>query len=117
MAQSPKTISIRHLHAAVKAAIEATAKDHPSLKTKPLVAGPILPIYIRFPWIAGIPPFPFEEAELAALGAATKRFAAALATDQHISALGLNGKFEPAMHVTGNSVSIGVVPADVSLTE
>jgi hypothetical protein len=116
MAQ-PKTISIRHLHVAVKAALEATTREHPALKANPVVGGATLPIYIRYPWIAGIPPFPFVDAELAALGAATQKFAAALGNDKSISALGLNGKFEAAMHVTGNTVSIGVVPADVSLTE
>jgi hypothetical protein len=117
MARSSKTVSIRHLHAAVKSALETTKKDHPSMKFETGAPVGVLPIYIRYPWICGIPPFPFREAELPAIAAATKDFATALASDKQIAALGLDGKFEPALHVTGSSVAIGIVPADVSFTE
>ena len=92
MAHPAKSVSIRDLHKAVKAALEATKKDHPAAKIT-ADSGPstILPIYFRYPWIAGIPPFPFVLGELDAIAAATGRFAASLSTNPLVAALALDG--------------------------
>jgi hypothetical protein len=119
MARSAKTVSIRHLHAAVKTALEAAKRQHPDFKIDPVAASGtvILPIYVRFPWICGLPPFPWPESELQNITAFTDSFVANLASNEHISSAALDGKFERTVYASGGTVSIGFVPADFSLTE
>jgi hypothetical protein len=119
MTRSPKTVSIRHLHAAVKTALESAKKEHPGIKID-LLAAPgtagTLPIYIRPPWICGFP-IPWPEYELQEVAAFNKSFVANLAGNKQISALGVDGVFEPALYISGGNVTIGFAPADVSVTE
>ena len=54
MARSSKTVSIRHLHAEVKTALEAAKKKHPAVRIESFddSGGVVtLPIYFRYPWI------------------------------------------------------------------
>jgi hypothetical protein len=121
MTRSAKTVSIRHLHAAVKTALEAAKRAHPDLRLEAVAPAPSasisLPIYLRFPWIAGIPPFPWPEGDLQNITAFTKTFVANLASDKQISSVAADGKFEPTIYASGGTISIGFVPADVSFTE
>jgi hypothetical protein len=120
MAHSAKTVSIRHLHAAVKTALAAARKEHSNLKfdaATPLSGGAVLPIYVRFPWICGLPAFPWPEGELGDLAAFNVTFVNSLAGNKDISALAAEGKFEPTLYVSGGNAAIGFRPADVSLTE
>jgi hypothetical protein len=119
MARSPKTVSIRHLHAAVKAALEAAKKKHPEFKIDPATpAGGLttLPLYYRYPWICGLP-VPWPEYDLQNLATFTNTFVANLASNQQISALAVDGKFEPTLHVSPGDTAIGFTPGPVSFTE
>lgn len=117
MSLAAKTVSVSQLQAAVKSALEKTQAAHPALKAHNLTAANELPLLVRFPWIAGIPPFPFEVAELTAIVEATARFAANLADEKQIAPIGRDGKFTPALQVSGNTIAIGFVPAEVSFSK
>jgi hypothetical protein len=119
MARSAKTVSIRHLHAAVKTALEAAKKKHPDFKIDPATppsVGLTLPLYYRYPWICGLP-VPWPEYDLQNLAEFNNTFVANLANNQQISALAVDGKFEPALHVSQGNTAIGFTPGDVSFTE
>jgi hypothetical protein len=121
MTRSAKTVSIRQLHDAVKTALEAAKREHPHFKIGAVATSddPViqLPLYIRFPWICGIPPFPWNEGDLDGITAFTDSFVANLSSNERISGVALDGRFEPTVYVSGGTASIGFVPADVSLTE
>jgi hypothetical protein len=120
MARSAKTVSIRHLHAAVKTALEAAKKKHPAVRIESLddSGGVVtLPIYFRYPWICGLPPAPWPEAELGNLAEFNQTFVNGLASDRQIAALGVDGKFEPAIQFAGGKVAVGFVPGDALITE
>jgi hypothetical protein len=119
MTRSPRTVSIRHLQAAVKTALEATKKKHHDLKVdavSTLSSSDNLPILYRFPWICGIP-VPWPEYDLKNLATFNDTFVANLASDPQISPLGVEGKFDPALYISGGTATIGFVPSNVSLTE
>jgi hypothetical protein len=121
MTRSPKTVSIRHLHAAVKTALEAAKTAHSEVAFEPGdttgTTGVLLPIYYRFPYICGFPPFPWPEANLGSIAQLNNAFVAALAQDKTISPVAAGGNFEPVVYASGGTVSIGFAPADVSFTE
>jgi hypothetical protein len=120
MTQTPKTVSIRHLQTAVKSALEASKKKHSELKIDPApVSGgsSTEPVYLRYPWICGLPPFPWPESRLQEVAAFNKTFVAALASDKSISMMAPNGNFEPTLYASGGNVTIGFVPSEASLTE
>jgi len=120
MPRSAKTVSIRQLQAAVKTALEAAQKEHPGLKIDLAATEGVtvsLPVYVRFPSIAGLPPFPGPERDLQGLVAFNDAFVASLAGNKDISALGIDGKFEPAIYLSRGKITLGFVPADVSLTQ
>jgi hypothetical protein len=120
MTRSAKTVSIRHLHVAVKTALEAAKKAHPELKFEAAasLSAPFpLPIYLRFPWINGLPPFPWPEGDLQSLKDFTDTLVANLSADKQISPAAPEGKFETALYVSGGIATIGFVPADVPITE
>lgn len=51
--KAPKTVSLGHLNAAVKTALDAAKREHPNITIETGVPqGPSspLPIYLRFPW-------------------------------------------------------------------
>jgi hypothetical protein len=118
MARTAKTVSISQLQAAVKTALEAAKKEHPDLKLDAVTitgSPDPLPIYYRFPWICGIPPFPWPEYELQNLAALNARFVANLAANPSISAVAADGAFISTIQFSGGTASIGFAPADVSL--
>jgi hypothetical protein len=120
MARSAKTISIRHLHSAVKTALEAAKTKHPEFKLESLGdsgSSGILPIYYRFPWICGLPPFPWPDPEIGNITNFAKTFTDTLASNRQITAAGVDGKFEPVVQVSGGNVAVGFTPGDVSFTE
>jgi hypothetical protein len=120
MARSAKTVSVRHLHAAIKTALEAAKKKHPDFKFEPGdgPSGPgTIPIYYRFPWICGYPPDPWINVNLQNLAEFNQTFVANLASNPQISALGVDGKFDAALYVSGDKVAVGFTPGDVSFTE
>jgi len=119
MTQSAKTVSIRHLHAAVKTALEAAMKAHPDFATAAspsLDTSVPLPIIIRIPWICGLP-VPWPLADLQKVAAFTDTLVASLASDQQIAALAAEGKFERTVYVSGSTVDIGFKPADARFTQ
>jgi hypothetical protein len=118
MARHAKTVSITQLQAAVKTALEAAKKEHPQLKLDAVTisgSSDPLPIYYRFPWICGIPPFPWPEGELQNLVALNTKFVANLAANSSIAAVAAEGGFKPTIQLSGGTASIGFAPADVSL--
>jgi hypothetical protein len=121
MARSAKTVSIRHLHTAVKHALEEAKKQNPEVKIPEALANSgdtfTLPIYFRYPYICGIPPFPWVEHELGNLGQFTNTFANSLASDRQISSVAADGKFQPTIVSSGGNVAIGFAPSDISFTE
>jgi hypothetical protein len=117
MTRSPKTVSIRHLHTAVKTALEAARKEHRDLALQVPVASPGLSIYYRPPFICGFPPFPWVESQLAGIAQFTNTFVANLASNRQISAIAPDGKFEAALQTSGDKISSGFTPGDVSFTE
>lgn len=120
MSRSAKTVSLHHLHAAVKTALEAAKKKHSDLKLESLTdSGSAVPlsIYYRYPWICGLPAVTLRESELDNLAAFNNSFVSHLAKNPDISAVAADGKFTPALQVSGGNVAIGFTPADVSFTE
>jgi hypothetical protein len=121
MARSAKTVSIRHLHTAVKHALEEAKKQNPEV-TIPKALGDsgetfVLPIYFRYPYICGIPPFPWLGNDFGKLEPFTNTFVNSLASDRQISAAGVDGKFQPTILSSEGNVAIGFAPGDVSFTE
>jgi hypothetical protein len=117
MARSAKTVSIRHLHSAVKSALEAAKKQHPNFKLDPATPSPGLPIAYRPGWICGYPIFLPAEVNLKQIDEFNNTFVGHLASNPQLSALGVDGKFEPAVYVTGGQGTIGFVSADAALVE
>ena len=121
MSCSPKTVSARHLHAAVKKALEAARKAHPDVANEPGdptgTGVATLALYYRYPFICGLPPFPWIEENLGTIAEFNNTFVANLAQDKTISAVAAGGNFQPAVYASGGAVSIGFVPAHVSLGE
>jgi hypothetical protein len=120
MTLTAKTVSIRDLQAAVKTALSAAKRAHPAVRIETgatLDSSIELPIYLRFPWICGLPPFPWTDGDLQTITAFTDTFIANLADNEQISAIAADGRFEPTVYVSGGSVSIGFLPANVSITE
>ena len=118
MARTAKTVSIRQLQAAVATALEAAKKDHPHLKLDAItVSGSSdpLPIYYRFPWICGIPPFTWPEGDLQGLVALNTKFVSHLAANPSIAAAAAEGGFKSTIQLSGGTAAIGFTPADVSL--
>ena len=117
--RSAKTVSIRHLDSAVKAALAAAKKAHPDVVVEALSVGPAdpLPIYYRYPFICGLPPFPWVVAQTEGLVEFNNTFVANLAQNRQIAEIAANGTFEAAVQASGNSIALGFTPADVSLTE
>jgi hypothetical protein len=117
MTGSAKSISISKLQTAVKAALAATQKAHPEARFEPADPTDSSPIsYV--PWhICGYPTVTLgpgqdfnKKVEIA------KTFTGILASNPAVAALGIDGKFEPAVYVAGDQTTIGFVPSEVSLT-
>jgi hypothetical protein len=125
MTRSPKSISISHLQAAVTKALASAQKAHPQSKIEltGLTAGPAI---IYRPWLCGYPiPWPWilnpgkpdPERSLDGLAAFNQTFVEHLAKDPSVASLAVNGKFEPAMHISGDQISVGFVPAETTIVE
>jgi hypothetical protein len=115
-AATVKKVSVRELQSAVKSALEAAKKDHPQVKLESAgVSTDQLPIYLRYPWFCGLPPFPWIDADVAALAAFNARFNANLAASPVISEAAAGGKLQPVLEYSAGSASIGFVPDDISL--
>jgi hypothetical protein len=118
MTRSAKTVSIRHLQAAVKTALDAAKKAHPDIDpvATTSASGPV-PILYLYPYICGLPPSPWPLANLGSIAEFNNVFVANLAKEPAISAVAPNGTFEPTVSYSAGKVSIGFVPDNVSLTE
>lgn len=118
MSQRPKSVSVRHLHAAVKTALEATRKQHPQTHLAQPEALPALTLVYR-PWlICGIPvPWPWEELGQPETVEFVKTFTSQLAGNPQIAEMGVEGKFQPAVYVSGNQASVGFVPGEANISE
>jgi hypothetical protein len=115
MPRSAKNISVRQLQAAVQTALEATQKAHPGTDLKP--ADPTIPLpVIYWPWwICGLPlPWPVDD--LNKVVELTATFTTNLAKDPTVAPLAVEGKFIPAVIVTGGSISVGFAPGEATLT-
>jgi hypothetical protein len=115
MPRTAKTVSIRHLHAAVKTALEAARNKHPEFKIDPATPSNSLPIIIHPPWICGLPvPWPVDINNVVEFN---NTFVAQLSKNTQISALAVDEKFEPAVYLSAGKASIGFVPSDAAVTE
>jgi hypothetical protein len=121
MARDAKNLSIRHLHAAVKAALQAAQTKHPGAKIgsiDPTDPTPTIPITYRPHWILGLPPFPWRELGGIEQGIQFgETFSRNLASNPALAPLAIDGKLESTAIISGDSISIGVVGGNVSLTE
>jgi hypothetical protein len=116
MTRSAKTVSVSGLQAAIKKALDATKKTHPDAKIQPAAAGGGEAFWYRPYWICGGPFLPPDyDVNRATEFAAT--FASNLSKDPAVAPLAIDGKFEPAVYITGGKVSIGFVPGEASIAE
>jgi hypothetical protein len=116
MTRTAKTVSVSGLQAAIKNALEATRKTHPDAKIQPAATGGGEAFFYRPYWLCGGPFFPPDwELNRATEFAAT--FAGNLAKDPAAAPLAIDGKFEPAVYITGGKVAVGFVPSEASITE
>jgi hypothetical protein len=119
MPEQPKTVSIKQLQTAVKAALEEAKRKHPSVRIQAYeatISAP-LPLYYRYPYIFGLPPDPWWLGNLAIANDFAQSFASSLATNPNIKAAGLNGEINPVVISTATGAAIGFAPSDSSLTE
>jgi hypothetical protein len=120
MTRSAKTVSIRHLHAAVRTALETAKRAHPDLKLEAVTTidgSSPLPIYVRFPWFCGLPPGPWPEGGLQDITAFADTFVASLAKDERIASAAPDGNFERSVQIADGNVCVGFVPSDFWLVE
>jgi len=119
MSRSAKSVSVRQLQTAVKAALDATRRIHPEAKIDPAVTSDSWSFIYR-PWIiCGVPlPWPLgPEYGLNQAVAFATTFASQLARDPAVAPLAIEGELKPAVYVAGNSVSLGFVPGEASISE
>jgi hypothetical protein len=117
MPNSVKTVSLRELQAAVNQALAAAKKELPNIKSDAVVlpgSSDPTPIYIRFPYLCGLPPFPWPEKQLENLAAFNTRFVANLAKNPSLATAAANGKFQPALQFADGSAAMGFTPAEFS---
>jgi hypothetical protein len=115
MSRSAKTVSVSGLQAAIKTALDATKKSHPDAQFQPATTGGEAFFYRPY-WLCGGPFFPPDyDLNKATDFAAT--FAGNLSKDPAAAPLAIEGKFEPAIYITGGKVAVGFVPGEASLTE
>jgi hypothetical protein len=116
MSHTANTVSIRELQTAVKGALESAKKKHHNLKFDAVLdTSAPLPMLVRFPWICGYPvPWPIDD--LGGLNEFNETFVGVLAGNPAISALGVEGKFAPALYITGGKAAIGFVPSAALVT-
>lgn len=113
MSHGAKTISVHALQAAFGAALDAARKQHPDFPLAELpVSEPVELIYR--PWIVcGFRlPWPWAELNDPDKAAFIQTFTKNLSNNRQIAALGVEGKFEPAVYVAGNQATVGFVPGD-----
>jgi hypothetical protein len=118
MSSHAKSVSVRHLQAAVKTALDAARKDHPGFRLAPAIAAEQVELIYR-PWvICGLPiPWPWEELGNPETVQFVTAFTRNLASDSEVAALGMGGKFEPAVYLAGEQASIGFVPGNAPIRE
>jgi hypothetical protein len=116
MTRTAKTVSVSQLQAAVKSALEAARKEHPQVMIDAATPPGGPDIFYRPPLICGFMR-PWPEIEYGQLTAYNKSFVSHLASDPKIAALGVDGKFEPAVYLIGGNAALGFVPNEVSITE
>jgi len=94
-------------------------KKHPEFKADAVDStgsSDSLSLYYRYPWICGLPVwtpgYPVKE-----LVAFNDTFVTNLASNPQISALAVDGKFEPAVYISPGNSAMGFAPGDVSFTE
>jgi hypothetical protein len=121
MAHEAKTLSVRNLHAAVKAALQATKKQYPDAKfgaIDPADPTARIPMIYRPYLIIGYPPCPFRDLGGVEQGVKVgETFSRNLASDPALAALAIDGKLEPTMIISGDSISFGVVGGGVPINE